>query len=347
MVRNGLRGMAALVSVLLGGLAAAVNAHANAWILPTANRSLYAGDYGNYYMYVPRTWNGKAYRVWQGGQYGFVRTPLKSRDEVLYIKFHEGLDIRPTRRDERGDPLDVVWSVGPGRVVHVNPVTGHSSYGKYVVVEHVCSDGLYYSLYAHLARARVEVGQAVRHGTPLGMMGYTGPGLDRTRAHLHFEINLLLDSQFNVWHGSLDGSGNPHGIHNGLNLAGIPVADYFLACRAQPGLSISDFLQRREPHYKVVVPQEGSRMEILRRYPWLRRGGTEKGTAWEIAFDASGLPLGVTSVRPETPLSRPQVTWVKESPHPQAYHTRRRLTNTGKHLSARGERYVNLVAGRF
>ena len=317
------------------------------WILPTANRALYSGDYSSFYMYVPRIWEGKDYHVWQGGQYGFVRTPVKSHGEVLYAKFHEGLDIRPTRRDSRGNPLDVVWSVGPGRVVHVSPVERHSSYGKYVVVEHDCADGMYYSLYAHLAQIQAEVGQAVRAGSPLGILGYTGPGLDRERAHVHFELNLLLDSQFNIWHGTIDGTGNPHGIFNGLNLVGVPVADYFLACRAQPGLRVCDFLKRQKPHYKVLVPKEGSRLEVARRYGWLMKDRGQSGTAWEVTFDSSGLPLSIESVTPETPLSQPQLSWVKTTPHSHYSQTRQRLTSSGNALTAGGLRFVNLVAGRF
>lgn len=325
----------------------ATAANADKWILPTANRSLFSGDYSDFYMYVPRYWDGKSYQVWQGGQYGFVRTPVRSKGKVLYSKFHEGLDIKSTRRDSRGDPLDVVWSVNNGRVVHVNPVTRHSSYGKYVVVEHVCDDGLYYSLYAHLAKTQVEIGQAVRAGTPLGIMGYTGPGLNRERAHLHFELNLLLDSQFNTWHGTIDGTGNPHGIFNGLNMVGIPVSDYFLACRSQPGLTIAAFLKNRKPHYKVAVPKEGSRIEILRRYRWLIPDRTAQGTAWEISFDGSGLPLSVRSMTPSVGLSQPLITWVKESPYPHSYQTRKRLTSSGKALTPSGLRFVNLATGRF
>lgn len=347
-MRSGWAGLRAVV--VAGGLWWSALAGVEAgdrWILPTANRALFAGDYPNYFMHVPRNWDGRAYSVWQGGQHGFVRSPVASQGEVLYMKFHEGLDIRPTRRDSRGNPLDVVWSVGPGKVAYVNSVTALSSYGKYVVVEHACEDGLYYSLYAHLARTQVETGQSVQAGMALGVMGYTGPGLDRARAHCHFEFDLLLSSRFDVWNGSPGGKGNPHGNFNGRNLAGIPVADYFLAGRSQPGLTVSAFLRGREPHHKVIVPKDGSRMEILRRYQWLRANRSTEGSAWEIAFDASGLPLAVASVTPDLPLSQPQVTWVRDSPHSQAYHTRRRLTNSGKHLSAAGLQYVNLVSGRF
>ena len=87
-------------------------------------------------------------------------------------------------------------------------------------------------------------------------------------------------------------------------------------------------------------------MEILRRYRWLLDGSGQDGTAWEIAFDGSGLPLSVTGVTPEIPLSQPQVTWVRDSPHSHTHATRSRLTGSGKHLSTRGLRYINLVAGR-
>ena len=207
--------------------------------------------------------------------------------------------------------------------------------------------GLYYSLYAHLSKATVEIGQAVRAGSPLGIMGYTGRGLNRTRAHLHFEVNLLLDSQFNTWHGTIDGTGNPHGVYNGLNMAGIPVGDYFLAQRAQPGLSISEFVKRQEPHYKVAVPKEGTRLEIARRYRWLMEDRFAPGTAWEITFDASGLPLAVRSMTPSVQLTQPLVTWVKESPHSHGFQTRKRLTTSGKELTRSGLRFINLITGRF
>ena len=263
------------------------------------------------------------------------------------MRFHEGVDIKPVRRDSKGNPLDIVWSTAPGRVAHVNAVTGASSYGKYVVVAHDFPDGAYYSLYAHLTRATVEIGQSVRAGTPIGELGYTGPGLNRIRAHLHFEINLLLEDRFDIWHGTFVGSKNRHGAYNGLNLAGIPVADFLLAERANPGLLIKDFLQQQEPYYKVTVPKKGSRLEIRKRYPWLVQEDSPESNAWEISFEGTGVPLvirGVTSTS-----TTPTLIWARESPHPHTYNTRKRLTGSGANakLTGSGLRYINLVAGRF
>ncbi len=331
---------------LVLGLVGLTNALATPWILPTANRSLYSGNYPDFYMYVPRIWEGQSYNVWQGGKYGFVRSPVKSLGEVLYMRFHEGVDIRPTRRDASGNPLDLVWSAAPGVVVHVNPVTRHSSYGKYVVVEHSCDDGRYYSLYAHLKRALVEIGQPVRAGSTLGELGYTGPGLNRERAHLHFEINLVLDQQFDAWYAITEPTGNPHGIYNGLNLAGIPVADYLLAQRASPGLTIQDFLTKQSTYYRVTVPKVGSRMDILREYRWLLKENAADTNAWEIAFSGSGVPLAIRGA--ETTSSGPELIWVDPSPHPHTYKTRKRLTGSkdNARLTGSGKRYVNLVTGR-
>ena len=54
--------------------------------------------------------------------------------------------------------------------------------GKVVILEH--SDG-YRTVYAHLHRIKVEVGDTLVRRVPLGLTGNTG----RSRgAHLHFEI---------------------------------------------------------------------------------------------------------------------------------------------------------------
>jgi murein DD-endopeptidase MepM/ murein hydrolase activator NlpD len=57
-------------------------------------------------------------------------------------------------------------------------------YGYYVTID--CGGG-YSTLYAHMGRIDVSVGQRVTRGTPLGISGLTGL---TTGEHLHFEIRL-------------------------------------------------------------------------------------------------------------------------------------------------------------
>lgn len=91
-----------------------------------------------------------------------------------------------------GHPLgiDIGLAVTPNSVVHAAAeghvvfTGGHEccSYGLYVVVEH--ASGLR-SLYAHLSRIDVAVGQPVGQRQPLGLSGDTGVS---TADHLHFEV---------------------------------------------------------------------------------------------------------------------------------------------------------------
>ena len=120
--------------------------------LPTDNRALLEGSPEDFYMWVPRTFENEVSRPWTAGQYGFVRTVVRTEGEgVIATKFHEGLDIKPILRDKNFNPLDEVRSIASGEVVHVNNSRGASSYGIYVVVKHEWGYGPFYSLYAHLA----------------------------------------------------------------------------------------------------------------------------------------------------------------------------------------------------
>src|SRR5205809_4518697 len=170
--------------------------------LPTDNDSLFSGGGAAFYQYIERNYNGVKSTPWEGGRYGFVRDPTDTAGGVVYTRFHEGIDIRPLHRDANGDPLDEVRAIAAGRVVHTSLVPGFSNYGKYVVLEHHWGGSNYYSLYAHLSSIQVHVGEHVQQGDQLGIMGYTGEGLNRARAHLHLELNLMLSRQFEAWHDS-------------------------------------------------------------------------------------------------------------------------------------------------
>jgi murein DD-endopeptidase MepM/ murein hydrolase activator NlpD len=91
---------------------------------------------------------------------------------------HPGVDIGILHS------LDV-RAAAPGRVIKVGWPYGYEGYGT--VVE-VALGGGFTALYAHLADARVHVGQELVTGQHLGVAGCTGWC---TGTHLHFELRLF------------------------------------------------------------------------------------------------------------------------------------------------------------
>ncbi|MFR4416433.1 MAG: hypothetical protein ACLT8E_03000 [Akkermansia sp.] len=57
-------------------------------------------------------------------------------------------------------------------------------------------------------------------------------GLNKTRAHVHLELCLKLQDDFENWYSSLKlGTPNRHGAYNGLNLAGFDPAPALMQCK--------------------------------------------------------------------------------------------------------------------
>lgn len=340
---------AATILVLLasaGPLAAAVQTPLELR-LPTANGHLFDGQPEKFYMYVDRTFEGERSTPWQGGQYGFVRNPMREGERIIYTRFHEGIDISPIKRDRAGNPLDLVNAIGPGTVVHINATSSHSNYGKYVVVAHDFPGGPFFSLYAHLGEVICRPGDRVRAGGVLGRMGYTGRGLNQTRAHLHLEFGLLLHTRFNDWHASYASGNNYHGIHNGMNLAGMDIGRLFVEYRRNPRLSIPAFVQSTPVHFKVVVPRSGS-LEIARRYPWLLGGSSSASSpSWEISFSSTGLPVAVAPCVRR--VSEPTVSYTKPAPVRPWMVTRSLVHGSGDapYLGPSGKSLLALISGSF
>jgi murein DD-endopeptidase MepM/ murein hydrolase activator NlpD len=153
--------------------------------LPTDNDAIFHGDGPAFYQYIERDYHGEKSTPWEGGQYGFVRDPEPTREGTVYTRFHEGIDIRPVHRDENGEPRDEVRAIADGKVVYTSLVAGYSNYGKYIVIEHVWDGSPYYSLYGHLSKIDVRAGDGVQRGQHIAVMGYTGAGINRERAHVH------------------------------------------------------------------------------------------------------------------------------------------------------------------
>lgn len=326
--------------------AAFVSAQPLDLILPTSNRALLEDDGPAFYQFTDRYFKGKRSHPWEGGQYGFVRNQVETQEGVVFTRFHEGVDIKPLYRDRRGEPLDTVRAIDDGVVVYVNPVARASTYGIYVVVEHIWSGSPFYSLYAHLGDAYVRKGQRVCQGDRLGRMGYTGRGIDKRRAHVHFEINMLLNREFDAWHDRhyKRSDKNEHGIFNGVNMAGLDVAALYLALRDNPTLTIEQFLWSQEIYFTVIAPISYP-MDLLYRYPWLsRRGYKPDAPSVEISLTRSGLPVRVESTYRRVPEA--VVSKVKRSNVPYQLISNSLLTGSygDCSLSKKGHEYIELLA---
>ena len=254
------------------------------WRLPTDNRAILApGGEDRYFA-------GTAGKPWISGTFGSVRTDGR--------QIHEGLDIRCLQRDKKGEPLDPVCAVADGAVVYINAKPGLSNYGNYLVLRHQIEGIQVYSLYAHLRRfqAGLRPGQGVKAGDALGIMGRTSNTpevIARDRAHLHFELNLLVNERFAAWYQkNCPSQRNDHGAWNGRNLAGFDPRPMLLA-QAKPGggFSLLPFLRQQTELCRVLVRKTD--FPWIRRYPAfvLRNPRAEKeGVAgYEISLNFNGL----------------------------------------------------------
>src|SRR6266705_5210562 len=313
-------------------------------VLPTDNDALFSGDGHAFYQYVERNYKGAKSTPWEGGQYGFVRDPTDTAGGIVYTRFHEGIDIRPLQRDPRGEPLDEVRAIADGKVVHTNLVSGYSNYGKYIVIEHRWDGSSYYSLYGHLSSIGVQPGESVRRRQRIGVMGYTGVGLDQARAHLHLELNLMFSHRFEAWHDAFfKNDPNHNGIYNGINLAGLDIARLYLALHKNPALTIPQFLQGEEIFYKVTLPKS-SHFELPRLYPWMLAGGSRsEKSSWEVSFARSGLPLKIEPSAKH--VTQPELSYVKTSPIDYSYLTRDEISGRGQgaHLTEYGRGLMRLL----
>lgn len=91
--------------------------------------------------------------------------------------WHSGQDFYSTAAGGDGK----IHPIAPGTVIRSNG--GHKSYGNYVTVQH--EDG-WMSLYAHMSKRLVKVGDKVGGNSVLGIEGTTG---NSTGVHLHIEIH--------------------------------------------------------------------------------------------------------------------------------------------------------------
>ena len=267
-------------------LSAVLPAGAQPFLLPTANRALFeAGGEERYFV-------GTVGKPWTSGTFGCVRSEG--------WQLHEGLDIRCLQRDRRGEPTDPVLATADGVVAYVNRRPSLSNYGNYVILRHLIEGVEIYSLYAHLSepRAGLKPGDAVRGGEQIAVMGRssnTHQAISKDRAHVHFELDLVVHERFPQWYAkTFPGQRNDHGAWNGQNLIGIDPRLLLLEQQRQGAhFSLLQFLRHRTEICRVWL--QDPNLSWARRYPMLVRPNPvaqKEGVAgFEAAIDYNGLPF--------------------------------------------------------
>lgn len=146
------------------------------------------GDLPNYLEITDHFWFTRpfteAYQSWGSFYY-----PYGTNGRGQYF-WHSGIDIQSAQ----GQPI---VAVGDGMVVHAGPDTTPQTklgpwpdfYGQAVMIEHTqrWENKPVYTLYGHVSRVLVKVGQPVKAGQPIALVGGLGVAVG---PHLHLEVRL-------------------------------------------------------------------------------------------------------------------------------------------------------------
>lgn len=109
-----------------------------------------------------------------GNSSGFVH-PAPGSIKTQGIHGYNGVDLA-------GAYGSAIRAAASGEVIVSKSGGWNGGYGSYIVIRH--NDGTQ-TLYAHLSQTNVGVGDWVRAGQTIGLMGSTGKS---TGTHLHFEV---------------------------------------------------------------------------------------------------------------------------------------------------------------
>jgi murein DD-endopeptidase MepM/ murein hydrolase activator NlpD len=254
---------------------------------PTANHALYQP--GSELKFFAPTAPDKP---WTSGSFGCVRDNA--------TRMHEGLDIRHLQTDRRGEPTDPVMATADGTVVYFSKKPGLSNYGNYIVIRHIIEGLEIYSLYAHLSEIlpTLKIGDAVKAGQVIATMGRTSDAevIAKDRAHVHFELNVLMNDNFAAWFKKNSVERNDHGEWNGQNLNGLDPREILLGENNPKGnFSLLNFLRSQTELCRVLV--RATNFPYLKRYPQLilkNPVADKQGVAgYEIVLNYNGVPFAL------------------------------------------------------
>ncbi len=267
---------------------AATSVSSQPFQLPTANRAVFEPS-GEERFFV-----GTVGKPWMSGTFGCVRTDG--------WQLHEGLDIRCLHRDRRGEPTDPILATADGTVAYINKRPSLSNYGNYLILRHSIEGIEVYSLYAHLSSIRdgLKHGDAVKAGETIATMGRTsntGQGISKDRAHVHFELDLVVNEKFPEWYRkTFPGQRNDHGGWNGQNLLGLDPWKLLLEQqRLGAKFSLAEFIRSQPELCRVLV--RDTNISWVRRYPMFVKPNPvaqKEGVAgYELSLNFNGVPMEV------------------------------------------------------
>ncbi len=100
--------------------------------------------------------------------FGKMRHPV-----FLTEKMHKGADFKA----EIGTPI---YATSDGKIIKAE--VSSKGYGNHVLIQH---DDEFSTMYAHMSEIKVGIGQTVKKGDIIGLVGNTGAS---TLPHLHYEV---------------------------------------------------------------------------------------------------------------------------------------------------------------
>jgi len=107
-----------------------------------------------------------------------LQWPTSGRRITQYYHWrHSGLDIDGTYSSP-------IYAAENGTVIRADGSGWNGGYGKVIIIDH--GQGMH-TLYAHLSKIYVGVGERITRGQTIGMMGTTGKS---SGTHLHFEVRI-------------------------------------------------------------------------------------------------------------------------------------------------------------
>jgi peptidoglycan LD-endopeptidase LytH len=335
------KGVNFIVWLVVPFLLSDICSHGQSLRFPTANHALLEKD-GEERFFV-----GTVGKSWTTGMFGCVRTEGH--------QMHEGIDIKCLRRDKQAEPIDPVMAAADGTVAYINAKPSLSNYGNYIILKHQIEGLEIYSTYAHLREIKdqLKVGQHVSAGETIAVLGRTSntrQGISKDRAHVHFEINLLLNERFPAWYEkTFPNQRNDHGRWNGQNLLGIDPALLLLEQnRLGSQFSLLRFLRNQTELCRVVI--RDNHFSWLKRYTTLvkRNPLTEKqGVAgYEVAFNYAGIPFQLiprapSEIEGSSKLSLLSVNEDEYKKHPCRHLLTKR--NGKWEIAAAGDRLLDLL----